>query len=71
VTGGAPVFLGVATMGGERPDVAAVYGDQFRDAGYRVVVGGLTPGEYDVAMFAWSRVRGNFLPATVVRVTVQ
>ena len=33
-TGGAPVFLGTPTLGGIRPDVAAVYGDQFREAGF-------------------------------------
>ncbi len=29
-TGGAPVFVGTPTLGGARPDVAAVHGDQFR-----------------------------------------
>ncbi len=33
-TGGAPVFLGTPTLGGVRPDVAAVHGDQFREAGF-------------------------------------
>jgi hypothetical protein len=71
LAGGPPVFLGVATDGGARPDVAAVYGDQFRGAGFGLIVQGLTPGNYDLAVFAWSRVRGGFAPATVVRVTVR
>ena len=61
----------MAAIGGLRPDVAAVYGDQFRDAGYGLIVHGLAPGNYDLAVFAWSRVRGGFVPAAVVRVTVQ
>ena len=52
--GGAAQFLGQATRGGARPDVAAVYGSQFRDSGYGLVVRTLPPGNYDVAVFAWS-----------------
>ena len=51
LTGGAPVFLGTPTLGGVRPDVAAVHGDQFRTAGFALTVQGLTPGTYDLAVF--------------------
>ena len=71
LTGGAPVFLGTATYGGARPDVAAVHGDQFRDSGFGVPIQGLTPGNYDLAVFAWSGVSGGFVPARVVRVTAR
>jgi hypothetical protein len=71
LTGGAPRFLGVASDGGARSDVAAAYGDQFRDTGYGLMVQGLDPGTYDLAVFGWSGVRGGFAPATVVRVTVR
>jgi hypothetical protein len=71
LTGGAPVFLGAAAIGGTRPDVAAVLGDQFRDAGYNLTVQGLEPGNYDLAVFAWSRVTNGFVPAQVVRVTAR
>ncbi len=71
LTGGTPVFLGAATYGGTRPDVAVSHGDRFRDSGYRLVVQGLTPGNYDLAVFAWSTVKSGFLPARVVRVTVR
>lgn len=71
LAGGTPVFLGAATYGGTRPDVAASHGDRFRDSGYRLVVQGLTPGNYDLAVFAWSTVKSGFLPARVVRVTVR
>ncbi len=69
--GGAPVFVGTASTGGLRPDVAAVHGEQFTETGYGLTVAGLEPGIYDLAVFAWSRVRGGFAPAAVVRVTVQ
>ena len=71
VAGGAPMFVGTATTGGLRPDVAVVYGEQFRAAGYGLIVQGLAPGTYDLAVFAWSHVVGGFVPAAVVRVTVQ
>jgi hypothetical protein len=71
VTGAAPVFLGVADGRIGRPDVAAAYGDQFKDAGYQLSVNGLTPGDYDVAVFAWARRQAEFLPASVVRVHVR
>ena len=71
LTGGAPIFLGTTTQGGARPDVAAVHGDQFRDAGWGLSVQGLTPGNYDLAVFAWSSVTGGFVPAQVVRLTVR
>ena len=71
LSGGAPVFLGSATVGYARPDVAAVHGEQFRDSGYGMLVQGLAPGHYDVAVFAWSEFGADFLPAKVVRVTVR
>jgi hypothetical protein len=69
--GGEPVFLGAADYGGRRPDVAAIYGPRFRDSGYGLVVNTLPPGSYDLAVFAWSTVAGDFVPARVVRVTVR
>ena len=71
LTGGPPVFLGAASYGGARPDVAAVHGDEFRDSGFGLVVQGLAHGHYDIAVFAWSTEVADFLPAKVVRVTVR
>jgi hypothetical protein len=71
VTGEAPEFLGVASYGGSRPDVGAIYGGQFRQSGYGLQVNDLAPGTYDVAVFAWSNVTRGFVPASVVRVTVK
>jgi hypothetical protein len=71
LAGGPPVFVGAASYGGARPDVAAVHGDEFRESGFGVIVSGLVHGNYDLAVFPWSRDAGDFLPATVVRVTVR
>jgi hypothetical protein len=70
-TGGAPVFLGTPALGGVRPDVAAVHGEQFRAAGFALTVQGLMAGTYDLAVFPWSNVTGAFAPPNVVRVTVR
>jgi hypothetical protein len=66
-----PIFVDVAAYGGARPDVAAVYGDRFLHSGYGVAVKDLAPGTYDLALFAWSTVKHDFLPAKVVRVEVK
>jgi hypothetical protein len=67
----APTFLGVASYGGHRPDVGAIFGDRFASSGFDLVTPGLSPGTYDVAVFAWSTARNEFVPASVVRVIVR
>ncbi len=71
LAGGPPVFLGATAYGGARPDVAAVHGDQFTNSGFGLVVQGLAHGNYDLALFAWSTDAADFVPASVVRVTVR
>lgn len=71
VGGGAPVFCGSAAVDGVRPDVADVYGAQFAASGFTVTARGLLPGDYDLAVFAWSEAGGGFLPAKTVRVRVR
>jgi hypothetical protein len=66
-----PIFLGPAIYGGARPDVGAVYGDHFTDSGYGLIVNGLPPGTYDVAVFAYSTVVNHFTGAKVVRIAVR
>jgi hypothetical protein len=66
-----PIFLGPATYGGARPDVAAVYGDRFVDSGYGIIVSTLPPGAYDIAVFAYSTVVNTFTPAKIVRVVIR
>jgi hypothetical protein len=41
-----------------------------RNSGYGIIVNGLAPGTYDLAVFAYSTVVNNFTAAKVVRVTV-
>ena len=71
LAGGDPIFLGPASYGGTRPDVASLYGGHFKDSGYSLTVSGLMPGNYDLAVFAWSTITGGFTPARTVRVTVR
>jgi hypothetical protein len=65
------VFLGATHYGGARPDVASAHGDQFAESGFGLTVQGLTPGNYDLAVFAWSKERAGFVPPRTVRVTVR
>jgi Fibronectin type III domain/Viral BACON domain/Bacterial Ig domain len=67
---GNPLFVDVAAYGGARPDVAAVYGDQFLNSGYGVAIRNLPPGTYDFALFPWSTAKHDFLDASLVRVVV-
>lgn len=46
------VFLGAADYNRERDDVAAVYGAQFTNSGYRLTVRGLAPGTYTLVASA-------------------
>jgi hypothetical protein len=71
LTGANPIFVGVASYGGTRPDVASIFGERFTDSGYGLTVNGLAPGNYDLAVFAWSTAQNGFVPAKVVRVTVR
>jgi hypothetical protein len=71
LAGGDPIFVGAATYGGARPDVAALHGNRFKPSGYSLTVQGLTPGNYDLAVFGWSTAAGGFAPARTVRVTVR
>ena len=69
-SGGAPIFLGAMVYGGVRADVAAVHGDQFKDSGFGLIVQGLAPGDYDLALFAWSTERVGFVTPKTVRISV-
>jgi hypothetical protein len=69
--GGVPtVYLGNAALNGDRPDVAAAAnGSQFRFSGFNTIVS-LSPGTYDLFIYARSTVTGTFNNAVVRRVTV-
>jgi hypothetical protein len=70
-TGAAPIFLGVAAYGDARPDIGALFGDQFTDASFSLTVNNLAPGAYDIVVYPHSAVTGGFHGAQVVRVTVR
>jgi hypothetical protein len=65
------LFLGVAALGGDRPDVGRLFGPEYSRSGYGLTVMSLDSGAYDLAVFPWLAARGAFAPATVVRVTVR
>jgi len=69
--GTSPIYLGPATIGGSRPDVAAVYGERAGSTGYGLVVRPMAPGGYTLAVFGRSTVTGTFLPATTVHIDVR
>lgn len=69
-SGTPPIFLGTSPYGGYRPDVAAGYGPQFNYSGYTLTANaGLTPGVYQIVVYAHSVISGNWSPR-VVNVTV-
>jgi glucose/arabinose dehydrogenase len=65
------VFLGAASSFGDRPDVASVFGAQFRTSGYTILVSPPSPGDWDLYVFPRSTVTGQFQAATTRRVTVR
>jgi hypothetical protein len=69
---GAPArFVGHATLGGARPDVAGFLGPNAAQSGYGVWASGLPAGVYDLAVFMHSTVLGTFTDNRVVRITVR
>ena len=70
VSDGTQTFLGMASYGAARSDVAALFGSSFSASGYSLSVTGLTPGTYDLSVFARSTVTGTFNQVQTVRVNV-
>jgi hypothetical protein len=66
-----PEFLGSATLGGVRPDVAAVYGTSFGTAGFSLTTDRLEPGQYDITAYVWNRRTARWEDARTVAVTVR
>jgi hypothetical protein len=62
-------YVGAATYGIARPDVAGYHGAQFTNCGFTLVGSLTTPGTYDLDVYARSTVTGTF-QRTRVRVTV-
>src|SRR5262245_7713327 len=69
---GSPIFLGAAAMGVARPDVAAIFGPQFANAGFNVTtVAPLAPGAYTLAVFGHRASTGTFDIVEQVPITVR
>jgi hypothetical protein len=69
-TGAAPVFLGAANMGVQRPDIAAHFGNPaLASAGFGFLAT-LPPGTYDITAYAFSTVANAFNHSHSSRVTV-
>jgi hypothetical protein len=58
--GGSPVFLGAAPVDRARPDIAAAFGSQFENAGFRLTSAALPEGRYLIVAYAHSTVSGTF-----------
>jgi len=73
-SGQPPIFLGVATQGISRPDVAGAYGSRYDASGYLLMVDraalGLAPGVYSIAVASHSAVSATFNNIAVVRVAL-
>ena len=68
-SGQPPIFLGVATYGGQRADVGGIFGSRFGPSGYSLAVNSLTRGvTYDIVVYARSTVSNSFDNWRVVRV---
>jgi putative Ig domain-containing protein/VCBS repeat protein/FG-GAP repeat protein len=70
IAGGPAQFLGAATLGLDRTDVAAQFGQKYLDAGFTLDAPALPAGTYDVWVFARSSVSGVFNTVRIVRITV-
>jgi hypothetical protein len=73
---GTATFLGVATLGVARPDVAAIFGAQFEPSGFNLTAAvPLAPGVYTLAVFAHRASTGRFdivdqMPITIRGITL-
>jgi hypothetical protein len=70
-TSGTPIFLGVANLGGGRPDIGVAFGNQFINSGYNFLAQGLPPGAYQLVVFSHSTVSGTFNNSRSSYITVQ
>jgi hypothetical protein len=69
--GGAPVFLGAATIGVSRPDVGAAFGSRFERSGFNLISRDLPRGRYRVVAFGRSTVTWTFSVAALADITVR
>lgn len=70
VGGGNPIFLGTASYGIGRGDIAGIFGARFGGAGFQLVASIPAAGVYDLVVYAHSTVAGTFNNARSVRLNV-
>ena len=68
--GAPPQWVGAASYGYTRADVAGAFGGQFLKSGFNLVTGSLSPGGWVLAIFPYNSLRGAFDPAITVPITV-
>jgi hypothetical protein len=66
---GSPIIADTASVGGVRPDVASIFGDQFDRAGFTLTIPSLPAGSYDVRVRPRPRRRGAIAPTSMVRIS--
>jgi hypothetical protein len=71
LAGGAPIFLGSASVSTVRPDVEAAFGRQFRAAGFNLIARPLPPGWYRIVAYGRVLSTGQFSIAAVAQVLVR
>jgi hypothetical protein len=69
MSGGAATFLGIASIGGARPDIAALFGSQFTNAGFDLTAT-LPDGRYLIVAYGHKASTGQFDLADLVQVTI-
>jgi len=68
--GGTPTFVGSIAPNVSRPDIAAVYGSGFANAGFNLTVTGLAPGAYTFAIYPHSSITNTFAAPRVMAITL-
>jgi hypothetical protein len=67
---GAPIFIGETTPFRSRPDIGAIYGSGYTNAGFSVPVKGLAPGTYTFVAFLFTRATKRFDTVSTTTVTI-
>jgi hypothetical protein len=68
--GGAPIFVAASTVGSARPDVGGLFGGQFTNSGY-YLQGSLPAGDYNLVVFARSKIAQQFNNAALVHIVIR
>jgi hypothetical protein len=68
--GGSPTFVGAANYYGVRGDIGSIFGAQFTNSGFSMLVNNLAPGTYTLTAYAHSTVTGTFNQARSTTVVI-